>query len=335
MAAASGYTIAHQTLQAMRQTAVRMVARGVRVEDIAAGMRLNRSTVFGWLQRYRQDGPKALKSTKTTGAPPKLTQNKIIRLLNIMRHPAVEQGFGSDLWTGPRVRVLIRKRFGISLHRDYMPRFLRRLGLVRKSPECRALEQDPKAVRQWKRRVLPGIIRAAAKSRGLILYGDEALFVLIPYVGKTWTFPDIKPIVRVSGKRGIHGGVTSAVSPKGHLVFQFSKDNFNAGTLIRFMNALHKHFKRRKLFFIIDGATSHRAKVVKCYAESNSSWLSLHHLPGYSPELNPDEEVWNHVKTKRLNARPMMDKKQLHHAVLGSLRSLQRQPKYVKGFFYK
>lgn len=332
---AKGYSIDHKTLEVMRITAVRMVKRGIRVEDIAAGMRLNRSTVFGWLREYREGGSKRLKSTKATGSPPKLVPKNIFKLLDMLRQPAIDYGFASDLWTGPRVRTLIRKKFGIKLHGDYMPRFLRRLGLVRKSPERRALEQDIKQIRKWKRYELPKIIRSASECKGLILYGDESVFKLIPHVGKTWTFPDIKPIARVSGKKGIHIAVTSAVSKKGHLLFQMSKTNFNSGTLIRFMKSLHKHFVNRNLFFIIDGAPCHKAKVVERFAQENASWLSLHYLPGYSPELNPDEEVWNIVKIQKLNAKPMKDKKQLQSAVLGSLRSLQKRPDQVKEFFNK
>jgi len=145
----NGYSIAHQTLEEMRLVAVRMVKRGIRVEDIASSMRLNRSTVFGWMHRFRQSGLEALRSTKAPGAKPKLQAPHFSQLIRILHHPATRYGFGSDLWTGPRVRSLIRKTFGISLHLKHMPRFLRRLGLVRRTPEPRALEQDPKAVRQW------------------------------------------------------------------------------------------------------------------------------------------------------------------------------------------
>ncbi|KKO19876.1 MAG: hypothetical protein BROFUL_01389, partial [Candidatus Brocadia fulgida] len=61
----------------------------------------------------------------------------------------------------------------------------------------------------------------------------------------------------------------------------------------------------------------------------------LHYLPGYSPELNPDEEVWNTVKTQKLNAKPIKDKKELHSVVLGSLRSIQKRPEQIKEFFRK
>ncbi|UJS20974.1 MAG: IS630 family transposase [Candidatus Brocadia sp.] len=312
-----------------------MVKQGIRVEDIAEGMRLNRSTVFGWLRKYRQHGLKQLKSRKTTGAPSKLEQRTILKLMDLLRQPATDYGFASDLWTGPRVRILIRNKFGIKMHRDYMPRFLRRLGLVRKSPERRALEQDIKEVRRWKRYELPRITRSASQSKGIILYGDESVFKPIPHVGKTWPFPDGKPNVRVSGKKGISVAVTSAVSAQGHLLFQIATTHFNSGTLIKFMKSLHRHFINRKLFFIIDGAPCHKAKGVGRFALENASWLSLHYLPGYSPELNPDEEVWNTVKTQKLNAKPIKDKKELHSVVLGSLRSIQKRPEQIKEFFRK
>lgn len=307
----NGYTISHETLEEMRFMAVRIFKQGMRVENIASGMRLNRSTVFGWMHKYREDGLESLQSTNNAGAPSSLKQTAIFRLIKMLRQPAQDHGFDSDLWTGPRVRILIRKKFGIKFHAKHMPRFLRRIGLVRKTPERRALEQNPKAVKHWQRHALPKIVRQASQCRGLILYGDEASFFLIPHIGKTWTFPEVMPIVRVSGKKGIHVGVTSAISPKGHLVFQFAKENFNSATLIRFMKTLHNHFKKRKIFLIIDSAPSHKSKVVAQFTTDNSLWLSLHFLPSYSPELNPDEEVWNYSKTKRLTARPIADKQQL------------------------
>ncbi len=328
-----GYSIAHQTLEEMRFMAVRMVKRGIRIEDIASSMRLNRSTVFGWMRRFRQSGLRILRSTKAPGAKPKLSAQHFSKLIRILHHPASRYGFGSDLWTGPRVRSLIRKSFGITLHPKHMPRFLRRLGLVRRLPEPRALEQDPKAVRDWRKKVLPRILRSCAQDKGVLLYGDEGLFVLIPHIGKTWTFPGLKPIVRVSGQRGVHVGITSAVSCHGHLFFQLSKDNFNSKTFIRFLKALHGHFLRRKVFLIVDGAPAHRSRAIKDFVPKNTQWLSLHYLPSYSPELNPSEEVWNVTKSQRLNARPLPDHQHLKKAVLGSLRSLQKQPRRIQKFF--
>ena len=165
--------------------AMRLVDQGIRVEDIAFGMRLNRSTVFGWVRKCRQGGLTVLKSTKAPGARPKLKQQEIMKLVALLLKPAMDFGFESDLWTGPRVRVLIKREFGVKFHPKHMPRFLARLGLVRKTPERRALEQDPKAVARWKRYLLPRVEGTATECHGLVLYGDEASFILIPYIGKT------------------------------------------------------------------------------------------------------------------------------------------------------
>ena len=58
---------------------------------------------------------------------------------------------------------------------------------------------------------LPDLLEFARKRRALVFYADESLISLIPHVGKTWTFPAAHPIVRVSGKRGQHVGITAAV----------------------------------------------------------------------------------------------------------------------------
>jgi len=74
---------------------------------------------------------------------------------------------------------------------------------------------------------------------------------------------------------------------------------------------------------------------VQQFAQDNEAWLSLHYLPGYSPEHNPDEKVWDFSKTKKLSARPTPHTKALRSAVVGSLRSLQKRPHLVKKFFEK
>lgn len=152
----NGYSIVHQTLEEMRFMVVRMVKRGISVEDIASSMRLNRSTVFEWMHRFRESGLKSLRSTRAPGAKPKLQPLHFSKLIRILHHPATHYGFVSDLWTGPRVRILIRKAFGISLHSKHMPRFLRRLGLVQKVPEPRAIEQDPGQFASGKRKFCLG-----------------------------------------------------------------------------------------------------------------------------------------------------------------------------------
>jgi transposase len=84
------------------------------------------------------------------------------------------------------------------------------------------------------------------------------------------------------------------------------------------------------VFLIIDGQPARRAKKVKTFVESTRGQLRLFFLPGYSPQLNPDERVWNNVKSDRVG-RAGPD--QFRALAVGALRRLQAMPHIVRGFF--
>ena len=65
-------------------------------------------------------------------------------------------GYGTDLWTLKRVRLLIEKRLGIQYADVHVGRWLGQMGFPSQKPEKRAAERDEKAVRRWKRRAWPG-----------------------------------------------------------------------------------------------------------------------------------------------------------------------------------
>jgi transposase len=51
-------------------------------------------------------------------------------------------------------------------------------------------------------------------------------------------------------------------------------------------------FNRKKaVHLIVDGLPAHKKTVVKDYVASTQGKLTLHFLPGYAPDLNPDELV--------------------------------------------
>ena len=56
-------------------------------------------------------------------------------------------------------------------------------------------------------------------------------------------------------------------------------------------------------------------------------------LPGYSPDLNPDELVWRQIKHHDIGRQLLEDADELTSKVYTALRSLQRRPKTVRSFF--
>ena len=71
------------------------------------------------------------------------------------------------------------------------------------------------------------------------------------------------------------------------------------------------------------------------YVRSTDGRLRLFFLPPYSPELNPDELVWNHLKNHGIGKRIIHTREQIKRIVLGHMRSLQKTPTLVRSFFHE
>ena len=91
--------------------------------------------------------------------------------------------------------------------------------------------------------------------------------------------------------------------------------------------------RRRPLFLILDSLPAHKAKVVQDYVKSTRGKLKLFFLPGYAPELNPDELVWNHMKRTGTAKRPLTAKALLQDRIEADLFKIQKNPALVRSFF--
>jgi len=330
-----GRSIDHKTLEGYRFAALKLRKRDVPVVTIAESFGVTPEAVYIWLKRARIEGTRSLRSSKAPGPVPALDSENFSALLSAIRRPATKLGYATDLWSGPRLRHFIKHEFGVEYHQKHMPRLLRRLGLNFKFPERRALEQDPKEVRDWKKRRLPQLFRFAKAKNALIFYADEALVSLIPYVGRTWAFPQAKPIVRVSGRRGKHVGITAAVNAQGRMGFELTreKEMFTAKVFLRFVRKLRREQSKRFIVLIVDGAPTHTANIVKRYAKDNRKMFRLEILPAYSPELNPSEKPWGFLKSNNLNGCQANDKSQLRSEVKGHMKRLRKNKVRVASFF--
>lgn len=330
-----GRCISHDVLEGYRIAAINLHRSKVDIKVIARSFSVTVQAVYQWIWKFQEKGIKSLKSTIARGVTPQLNEEQFKELIQCLRRPATKLGYATDLWSGPRVRHLIKKMFKIEYHPKHMPRFLYRLGLYLKKPERRALEQDSKEVRQWKNQKLPEILAYAQKNRALLFYADESLISLIPYIGKTWAFPKAKPIVRVSGRRGQHVGITAAVNEQGRFCFELTQkdETFTSRIFLRFVRKLRKEFPSRKIVLIVDGAPIHIAKIVQGFQRKYEAFFRLEILPSYSPELNPTEKTWGFVKTKKLNASTATDKQELRQKTHDIMKNLKKDKNRISSFF--
>ena len=102
----------------------------------------------------------------------------------------------------------------------------------------------------------------------------------------------------MTGKRG-RLNVLSVVTAAGALEYKITADTITAQSYIEFLEQLIKG-RDRPFIFITDRASFHHAKSVVKFVREHRKRIRIYFLPAYSPQLNPDEHVWEEIKDKRL-----------------------------------
>lgn len=324
----------HKTLTELRQRGVASVQQGESPELVARALGISRTTIYDWLALYRAGGWSALNARKRGGKNRKL-DGKAMRWLysTITLKNPMQMKFEFALWTCDMVRQLIKRKFGIALSRTSVNRLLVQMGMSAQRPLWRAYQQDPQKVEHWLKMEFPLIKKLARKAGADIYFGDEAGVRSDHHAGTTWSPRGVTPVVSTTGAR-FGFNMVSAVSPRGLLRFMIVDGKVNAEVFIEFCKRLLQG-AGRPVFLIVDGHPSHKARKVTQWIAQQEGRLRLFLLPGYSPDLNPDELVWNGVKNHALGKLAHSDKPTMRKAATSYLRSLQRSPERIKAIFQK
>jgi transposase len=316
--------------------AVRMLKSGTDADEVARIFEVSRAIVYRWQQNFDRHGPSALEIKKAPGRTPSLSveqRAKIFALIAGSNPLQMQLDFG-ELWTRKNVQEMIRREFGVKLSLVQVGRVLRDIGLSPQKPLYRSYRQNPELVEEWKKVIYPKLRRRAAEEGAVILFGDEASVRTDHHAGTTWSPVGQTPVVRDSGTR-VAVKMISAISQQGMLRFQVHVGSMNGGRFIEFLKSLMKSVDAKKIFLVVDGSSVHKSKKVKAFLEKDQvkERLELFILPGYSPELNPDEWVWNNVKNTRIKRVVSHSQDDLKSKAIGALRRLQKMPELIRSFF--
>jgi len=150
-------------LERRRLRALDLLKEGLLPVEVAQRVGVDRRSVRRWRASFDAEGRAGVEARPASGRPPKLTETQRTRLEKALVRGALAHGFGTDLWTCPRVAELIERRFGVEYHVDHIGRLLHGLGWSPQKPERRARERDEEGIRTWVKTVWPRVKKKPAR----------------------------------------------------------------------------------------------------------------------------------------------------------------------------
>jgi transposase len=136
-------------LEARRRLAVRKVNEGRSQKDVADFLGVHPVTVAKWVAAYRASGDDGLAARPTPGRPRFLTPDQEAQVLAWLVRKPTAFGFRTDLWTAARVAQLIRERFGVAYHPNYLREWLSNRDHSPQKPARRPRQRNPVEIDRW------------------------------------------------------------------------------------------------------------------------------------------------------------------------------------------
>jgi transposase len=137
----------------------------------------------------------------------------------------------------------------------------------------------------------------------IVLWGDSAEVSLLPTITRCWTRIGQQPIIPTPG---VHAakcwdwGVVDVVSGQTLSVLHRRRNNIGLRRLLATISrhyALGQHPQRQVVLWL-DNDNAHKAKAIERLLSKHNDQIRIEWLPAYSPELNPQEDLWRHMRRR-------------------------------------
>lgn len=151
-----------ETLKKRRLEAAQLFGGGATQAEVARRLGVSRVSAMRWYRLWRKGGQGRLGQAPPLGRPSRLGPAQLKRIEQVLLKGPQALGYTTELWTLPRVAVVVERVSGVRYHPGHVWRVLRGMGWSLQRPALRARERDDEAIAQWKRRDWP----RAKKARG-------------------------------------------------------------------------------------------------------------------------------------------------------------------------
>ena len=316
-----------------RKAVIEAVKRGEAVSLVARVHGVPARSVFRWLSWVDGMGLAGLHDDRRSGRPSKVTPEVMLWLYQAITGGNPQQFYLKfSLWSLSIVKSLLMDFKNIDVNKSTVSRLMKRMGLSPQMPLYRSYRQSPQKINYYLKKRYPKVVQWAKEEGAVIFFADESRVRADGHRGTTWAPIGETPVVKDSGDRfGVN--MISAVSAQGQMFFDCFDGMMESQRFISFLKGLRESVEK-PIVVIVDGGSYHKSKAVREFIKEDGALLKIKLvlLPPYSPELNPDEQVWNNAK-RRLGRMSIKSKGELRDAVGCVLLAISRSVELVKSFF--
>ena len=172
--------------------------------------------------------------------------------------------------------------------------------------------------------------KKADEEARVIVWVDQSGFYLLPHHVRTWARHGQTPVLQVPLTRD-HRSALAAISADHRLVMQTQSEAYHSTDVVRFLQLLLRKIPG-KLLLIWDGAPIQRGQPIKDFLTRGAARrIHLEQLPGYAPDLNPVEGIWNYLKCRELGNLCCRDFSELDTALRRAKERLRHKRHVIRG----
>lgn len=168
----------------------------------------------------------------------------------------------------------------------------------------------------------------------ILMCGDSAEISLLPTITRCWTRIGQQRRIPTPGVRAAKcwdWGVVDVVT--GQTLHLLHQRRNNVG-LRRLLAAIARYYDlgdhpQRRVILFLDNDKAHKAKAVERLLNKHQYQIQIEWLPPYTPELNPQEDIWRHLRRRVTHNYYFEHMDKLQQAVEGFHQELQAAPQQV------
>lgn len=296
---------------------------GVSFEHAIDHFHISERTLRLWISRFNQSGIDGL-AYRPGGRPPHRLQSVEIEE-QIIPYVLDPSKAGQTHWTATKLCGWLRREKDLDLSYSTLVRYLHEKGFVRRLP--RPVPEPPDRD-SWEdqREVFAGeLIELMENENTDVFFGDEAGFEGAPRPRHRWVPRGSSPT------QGYHGGhvrqnVIGAINPENGQLVSLIVPHSDTEVFQAFLDTMAKEVPEdgKEVWLVLDNASWHKSKSL------NWHHIKVKFLPPYSPDFNPIERLWQHLKGHYLAGFVTRYGVELNDKIFQSIRALLKSPETLK-----